>query len=332
MSSVPAGWYKDPADPSTQRYWDGEGWLGKAIPADAVPPDGPPAVEPEPVAETTPAPAASPVSPVTVQPAAPPGPPPGWMQPPPPPPPGWAPQPPPPPGWQPPPGMQPPAGFQQPPPGFQQPPPGSPQAMPAYPYPYPFPMPEARPHGMALAGLGKRLTARLIDIVAVLMLSVVVNGYFGYLYLQDFMPIFRDYMEQRAAGVTSPTVVPTDRMQTLNIAIVLLCTLLWLAYEAPALSGSGQTLGKRIMGIRVVPVEKVGPLGFTRAFTRWARLGMWTLFWWCGLGLLIQFLYSLSPAFDPRLRQGWHDKAAATVVVDVPPGGVPSTIEPGGSR
>ena len=36
MSSLPAGWYKDPADTSTQRYWDGEGWLGKAIPADAV--------------------------------------------------------------------------------------------------------------------------------------------------------------------------------------------------------------------------------------------------------------------------------------------------------
>ena len=29
MSSLPAGWYKDPADTSTQRYWDGEGWLAE---------------------------------------------------------------------------------------------------------------------------------------------------------------------------------------------------------------------------------------------------------------------------------------------------------------
>ena len=47
MSSLPAGWYKDPADTTTQRYWDGEGWIGKAIPADAVPPDGPPSAEEE---------------------------------------------------------------------------------------------------------------------------------------------------------------------------------------------------------------------------------------------------------------------------------------------
>jgi uncharacterized RDD family membrane protein YckC len=360
MSSVPAGWYKDPADTSTQRYWDGEGWLGKAIPADAVPPDGPPAAEPEPVVEPS-------VSPVTPQ-AAPPGmqPPPGWMQPPPPPPPGWAPQPPPPPGWQPPPGMQPPPGWQpppgaqpppgwqpppgtqpppgwqpplgtQPPPGWQPPPGGQPMAgappMGAYPYPYPFPMPEARPHGMALAGLGKRLTARLIDIVAVLLLNAVVNGYFVYLYLQDFMPIFRNIMDQTAAGASVPMAQQgTPRMQTLTVAIVIIATLLWLAYEAPAISNSGQTLGKRIMGIKVVPVEKTGQLGFARAFTRWARLGMWTLFWSCGVGVVIQFLYALSPVFDPRLRQAWHDKAAATVVVDVPAGGVPPTIKPGGSR
>ncbi|WP_433797853.1 RDD family protein [Actinoplanes sp. CA-252034] len=203
----------------------------------------------------------------------------------------------------------------------------------AYPYPHPFPMPEVRPHGMALAGLGKRLTARLIDIVAVLLLNAVVNGYFVYLYLQDFMPIFRNIMDQAAAGTTVPVAQQgTPRMQTLTIAIILIATLLWLAYEAPAISNSGQTFGKRLMGIKVVPVEKTGQLGFGRAFTRWARLGMWTLFWSCGIGVVIQFLYALSPVFDPRLRQAWHDKAAATVVVDVPAGGVPPTIKPGGSR
>ena len=45
MSSVAPGWYKDPAEPTTQRYWDGEGWVGPPIPADATPPDGPPPVD-----------------------------------------------------------------------------------------------------------------------------------------------------------------------------------------------------------------------------------------------------------------------------------------------
>jgi uncharacterized RDD family membrane protein YckC len=222
------------------------------------------------------------------------------------------------------PGMQPPPGWQ----------PAQVYApAPAFPYPYGYPMPEVRPHGMALARLGKRLTARLIDITAVLLLNIVVNGYFVYLYMQDFLPIFRNIMDQAANGTTVPVAQQsTPRMQTLTVAIVIIATLLWLAYEAPAISTSGQTLGKRIMGIKVVAVEKTGQIGFARAFTRWARLGMWTLFWSCGIGVIIQFLYALSPVFDPRLRQAWHDKAAATVVVDVPTGGVPPTIEPGGSR
>jgi uncharacterized RDD family membrane protein YckC len=317
MSSVPAGWYKDPADTSTQRYWDGEGWLGKAIPADVVPPDGPPAAEPEPPApEPAPIPAApQPLPPpVTTGPTGPTGPPV------PSPPPGWMPQPPPPPGWQPPPGMQPPPGWQP------------MQAAQPYPYPYPMPMPQVRPHGMALAGLGKRLTARLIDIFAVLILNIVVNGYFGYLYLQDFRPGFRKYMEEVAAGNTAPILPVTERMQTLSVAMILIATLVWLAYEAPAIAGSGQTLGKRILGIKVVPVEKNEPLGFARAFARWGRLAVWNLFWWCGVGLIVQFVFALSPAFDPRLRQAWHDKAAATVVVDVPPGGAPPSTPSGGSR
>ncbi|MDI6103835.1 RDD family protein [Actinoplanes sp. NEAU-A12] len=352
MSSVSAGWYKDPADTSTQRYWDGEGWVGKAIPADAVPPDGPPAAEPESPASPPAAHPAHPAHPVT--PAAPlAGPPPGWTPQPPPgmqPPPGWQPPPPgmqPPPGWQPPPpqGQQPPPqGWQQPPPGWQQPPPGwqapqpgwqqpppgwqpHPGAQPMQGYPYPFAMPEVRPHGMALAGLGRRLTARLIDIVAVLLLNVVVNGYFAWLYMQDFLPIFRAYWAQAQAGNPPPVMQATDRMSTLSVAIVMIGTLLWLLYEAPSIANSGQTLGKRIVGIKVVGVEKTEPIGFARAFTRWARLGIWTLFWWvCGLGLVIQFVAALSPVFDPRLRQAWHDKAAATVVVAVPAGTAP-TVE-----
>ena len=53
MSDIAPGWYKDPAEPTTQRYWDGEGWLGAPLPADATPPDSPPPLE---VAPPPPAP------------------------------------------------------------------------------------------------------------------------------------------------------------------------------------------------------------------------------------------------------------------------------------
>lgn len=298
MSSLPAGWYKDPADTSTQRYWDGEGWLGEAIPADATPPDGPPVVEvPQPVAPPPPVmpPAAPPVMPPQQYPPQP-----GWYQPPPAPPQQ---------GW-----------YQPPPPGWQQPMPPQP------PHAYYYPMPEARPHGLRLAGLGQRLAARLIDIAAVLLLNVVVNGWFVYQWWQDFRPIFDRYYDQVLAGAQPDQPMPTGRMQSLQMVIILVATLLWLLYEAPGIAGRGQTLGKMMMGIKVVSLDSPAPIGFGRAFRRWAQLGVWTLFWWCLVGFVVQFLDSLSPTFDPRLRQAWHDKAARTVVVAVPRGTQP-TVE-----
>jgi len=368
MSSLPAGWYKDPADTSTQRYWDGEGWLGKAIPADAVPPDGPPPVEEEP-----PAPPAVPLSGEPVTPGAsgwPPMPgqtpptwgapgqapptwgapgqaPPGWGVPPgPTPPSGQAPTPgqvPPgqvPPGWGVPPGQAqpgsmppgwPPAAYgQMPPPGWApppgwKPPPGMRMAG------FPFAV-QARPHGYALAGLGRRLVARLIDIVAVLLLNVVVNGYFAYQWGREFAPIYRDTVNQMANGGSAFSAQPSSRMDTLLWIMLIIATLVWLAYEAPALAGSGQTLGKRIMRIKVLRIEDTEPLGFRRAFQRWMRLGLWTPAWGClGLGLLMQFIDSLSPTFDPMLRQAFHDKVAGTVVVELPPAGAPPVEVPAGA-
>ena len=280
MSALPPGWYKDPADTSTQRYWDGEGWVGEAIPADAVPPDGPPEA-PEP-------PAARPISP-GVTPGdgpvpGPPAPPPAWGRPP--------------QGWTPPPGWTPPAGF---------------------PVPMPYPV-QARPHGFALAGLGPRLMARFLDILAVLVLNVVVNGWFAYQWWQEYRPTYQAIMDQMANSGDAFDVQPSERAYGLVWVMLIVATLLWLVYEAPAIASSGQTLGKRLMRIKVVAIENTEPIGFGRAFGRWARLGLWTPAWGCaGLGLVLQFIDSISPLFDPRLRQAFHDKTARTVVIALPP-------------
>jgi len=369
MSSLPEGWYKDPADPSTQRWWDGEGWLGKAIPADQTPPDGPPPAEqpePEPPTTTGSPPAvgqSSATEPgVTPPPEAPAqglpwGPPPGWQQPPP----GWQ-APPgyqPPPGWTPPqgsglppgaepapgpevPGGQPPQAWQPPaqgwgpPPGWTptpqgwQPPPG--WTPPPGAFPYAYAPPQVRPHGFALAGLGRRLVARLIDVVAVLILNVIVNGWFAYQWWLEVGPIFRESMQDPFGTVEQPSA----RSDYLILTMLFVATALWFAYEVPALANSGQTLGKRLLQVKVFRLENTEQIGFGRAFRRWARLGLWTPFWSCyGLGLLLQAIDSLSPIFDPRLRQALHDKTAQTVVVAVPAGyrtPVRATDPPGGEK
>lgn len=297
MSSLPAGWYKDPADPSTQRWWDGEGWLGEAIPADQKPPAGPPTEEPQEEAKP-----AAPVAP----------PPPTWG-----PPPGYPTQPPgyptPPPGYPvPPPGHPMPPGYPVPPPGWQPPPGWTPP--PGLMYPYPV---QARPHGMALAGLGRRLVARLVDFAAVLILNVLVNGWLAYQWWLEVEPIFR-------AAMTEPFSSPqpaSARSTYLMLTMLFVATALWFAYEVPAVANSGQTLGKRLLQVKVVKLEDTTAIGFGRAFRRWGRLGMWTPLWNCyGIGFLAQLIDCGYALFDQRLHQALHDKSAGTVVVAVPPG------------
>jgi uncharacterized RDD family membrane protein YckC len=70
-------------------------------------------------------------------------------------------------------------------------------------------------------------------------------------------------------------------------------------------SPSGQTIGKRLLGIRVIDFSAGGPVGYGRAFVRWiARI-------LSGIVCLLGYLWML---WDKE-KQTWHDKLATTVVV-----------------
>lgn len=300
--SVQPGWYVDPADPETRRYWDGEGWMGAPIPVDATPPEGPPPPEPAPVA--APAPAAPPADPGQPTPGPQSGHPgagphpeqPGW----------WPGQPTGPGRW---PG--PPTDAGQP----SGPPPG-------WPYPtWPGRPPLPQPHGLPLASYGARLVARLIDFGVVFLLNVAVNGWFLWRYVEEVAPYLRESFRRALAGNSSTEGLPQPGEQAggLQIVILLIATALWFAYEVPSMAARGQTFGKRVAGIRAVPVEADQPLGFGRATRRWTTLGLPTMLWYCcGFGLLLQLVDAVSPLFDQPLRQALHDKRAQTVVVQLP--------------
>jgi len=104
-------------------------------------------------------------------------------------------------------------------------------------------------------------------------------------------------------------------------------TAVWFAYEVPASANSGQTLGKKLLGIKVVRVETDGRLGFGRSFRRWFRLAWPTPFWVAcyGLPILLQVIDCLFVAVDRRLRQALHDRISFTVVVQVPRADRPET-------
>jgi uncharacterized RDD family membrane protein YckC len=336
VSSIAPGWYKDPADPSTQRYWDGEGWLGAPLPVDATPPPGPPpttpgkaehvamprfrtapafpaasaSAEPEPAGtgsvaapEAAVPPGATPASPPGAATASPPGAasasPPGA-------------------GAASPPATGPvrlgPRGA--PPPPLRNAPPGWPH--PAYAYAPATPIP--RPHGFALASLGARFVARLIDIGAVLALNAVVNGWFIWQYVIEVAPYFREL--GRRLGSPNPNFddmqQSSPRAGYLLMVIILLAAALWFAYEVPAVANTGQTLGKRVCGVKVVRLESPDQLGFGRSMRRWNTLGLPTLLWTCfGIGFALQFVDCFYATVDRPMRQALHDKSARTVVVQV---------------
>jgi uncharacterized RDD family membrane protein YckC len=312
VSTVEPGWYKDPAEPTTQRYWDGEGWLGDPIPADATPPDGPPAAKAAP--EPAPAPPPAPLPSLILPPSMTPGPPPSA------PPPSAPPdRPPAGPAMPPPPGVPGRPGMAGPPPGWMALPPGY------------VVVAEPRPHGLMLAGAGSRLVARMVDVLAVLVLAAIANFWFAMQFWQVMQPYLNavlDVAERRDTSIEAQP-VPPDSATLLVVLMTVVLTAVWFAYEVPASANSGQTLGKRLLGIKVVRVESEEQLGFGRSFRRWGRLGLPTLLWavCCGLTFILQAIDCLFVVIDKPLRQALHDKSAATVVVQVPRASRPETAQ-----
>ena len=95
------------------------------------------------------------------------------------------------------------------------------------------------------------------------------------------------------------------RSSTIDFGISFTVTFLLFAVYFTVLTGdSGQTFGKRILGIRVVRVDG-GPVSYGQAFLRF--IGYIPSFWFFSLG----FIWA---AFDAR-KQAWHDKIAGTLVV-----------------
>lgn len=88
--------------------------------------------------------------------------------------------------------------------------------------------------------------------------------------------------------------------------------LLGAAYEIGFIAMTGQTLGKRLLRIQVVDVTTGRPPGLGGATIRYLVPSVPALL--PGFGPLLGLLVYLSAVWSPT-RQGWHDRAAGTVVV-----------------
>ncbi|KJK58143.1 hypothetical protein UK12_12105 [Saccharothrix sp. ST-888] len=170
---------------------------------------------------------------------------------------------------------------------------------------------------MRPAALGRRLAARLFDSVVVAMIGVGA----GVPLISSAVTHMQDTLEH-AKLVARLTHHEVD-VWLLDAVVVgkagALLGLLVLAgvlYEVIPTARTGQTLGKRLMRIKVVrvtaPARGAGPTGgpagpptFGRSLLRWIVRQISVL---SVVGLL-------SPLFDPAARRGWQDRAARTRVV-----------------
>jgi uncharacterized RDD family membrane protein YckC len=89
------------------------------------------------------------------------------------------------------------------------------------------------------------------------------------------------------------------------IASILIVLALWFIYFPWLWSHGGQTIGGKVVGIRVVSDEDGSPIGFLAGIAR--LIGYWV----CQAVFFIGFLWAI---IDKRKR-GWHDLIAGTCVI-----------------
>lgn len=154
-----------------------------------------------------------------------------------------------------------------------------------------------------VATLGSRALARIIDSV---ILTIVIYALWAII------------IGGTAATVeTNPDGTISDGDAGGLFAAVLgamaITVVISIAYELILTAIKGQTVGKMIMGIKVVRSADGQVPGFGPAFMRWLlpTIGVFV----CYIGALLVYL---SPLFDSSGRvQGWHDKAANTLVISL---------------
>jgi uncharacterized RDD family membrane protein YckC len=150
-----------------------------------------------------------------------------------------------------------------------------------------------------VATLGSRALARIIDsvllgIIIWILWTVIVGG--------------------TTAAVSDDGTVSEEATAGILGALFgafLITVVITIAYELVLTAIKGQTVGKMIMGIKVVRSADGQVPGFGPSFMRWLLPIIGAVI--CGIG---QILVYLSPLFDSSGRvQGWHDKAANTLVI-----------------
>ncbi|MEM9518030.1 MAG: RDD family protein [Actinomycetota bacterium] len=159
------------------------------------------------------------------------------------------------------------------------------------------------------ASWGQRVAARIID-------SIVVSVYLvGSAFLAGVLLAWLPREAPTPCTLNGETRLcedPTGASILIVVAVTLTLVLGFIYFWFWRLEGAtGQTPGRRVVGIRLVKVSNLRPIGGGLAFARYlvqALIGLLFV-----IGPLLNLLW---PLWDER-RQTWHDKVVGSVVVEV---------------
>ena len=161
------------------------------------------------------------------------------------------------------------------------------------------------PGGYPLADFGQRLVARLIDgailggVASVILVPLYI--YILFIVIEPSVTVDGEIVDP-ATNVVLPLLG--------FVAFVLVFTLaLAYVYEVEMMFRSGQTLGKRIMKIRIIPVDPAQTL------TRGHAARRFLVHQGAGLVPVLSWVDGLYQLWDKPYRQCLHDKFATTLVI-----------------
>ncbi|MDT4994497.1 MAG: hypothetical protein QOH97_4389 [Actinoplanes sp.] len=178
------------------------------------------------------------------------------------------------------------------------------------------PPPPVSPAGAPLADFGSRLLAVLIDgaiLTGVGMVVIIPVFYFVLTWMTRSMHSINSPSGTRPdpyaviSGVLLPLIL-------LELGFVVFMLILYYVYYVEMLYNSGQTIGKKALKIRVVPLDPAATLTRGMAAKRYAIefvVGTFVPFF--------RYLDGLWQLWDKPYLQTLHDKVAKTVVIKVSP-------------
>ncbi|MFD8739101.1 RDD family protein [Streptomyces sp. NPDC059618] len=143
-----------------------------------------------------------------------------------------------------------------------------------------------------LADSGKRVLARILDMILV---GIVV------------------WLLSWAFGVTEYNMDSNKIEYSKSLGQSLVAAVLYVAYDTVMISKTGQTLGKRLFNHRVANLDNGSTPSVQTSLVR--ALVLWIPFAFCCACIWTAIAGGWS-FFDKPYKQGLHDKAAKTVVVD----------------